>query len=107
MATFGGDDKLKPKGIRDVKCAHNCTLHITRNNVFPKRSERSGSRTTCSYTYCPRPRARARARAGPLGLSHSRRDFLLNHLFVTPRDIIDPGFSAARTHRRASYATGG
>lgn len=28
---------------------------------------------------------------------HTHRDFLLNHLFVIPSDIIDPRFSAANT----------
>lgn len=69
---------------------------MQRRIMFPRRAKRSGVSVqpvrSCTY----------RSHARPAELSHSRRDSLLNHLFVTPRDIIDPGFSAARTHRRTS-----
>lgn len=41
--------------------------------------------TTCSRVYIS------------FGSSHTHRDFLLNHLFVIPSDIIDPRFSATNT----------
>jgi len=87
---------------------HKYDVYILRNKMNESRNQISNNLYRSPEREGEREREREREREGGRGEkrereressgSHSHRNFLLNHLFVISRDIIDPGFSVANKH---------